>query len=234
MFCRVGLPCLFAVPLCSATSPWSAVLVCRAGLVVPLLRSAVVASFFCRNQDCWRLGIMKGCVCTVRHIVFSESETFPKPNDEEDVVHLRCMPVSLWLQAADASWTLHESHFPDDMPVTTDRKGLFQLRPTYAYLRATWEEETFSVRRTTFQVLPADTIIVYGAQGGTFDAVIVDMERPPNMDADTHWLACYVMLSRPRSLEGLLILRRAAREELGRPPPAFLLRELERLKDRED
>ena len=186
------------------------------------------------SQDCRRLGIMKGCVCTVRHIVFSDSETFPRPNAEEDVVHLRCMPVSLWLQAEDASWTLDESHFPDDMPIMTDRTGLFQLRPTYAYLNATWEEETFSVRRTTFQVLPADTIIVYGAQGSTYDAVIVDMEKPPNMDASTHWLACYVMLSRSRSLDGLLILRPAEKSQLEQKPPEFLVRELERLQDAED
>ena len=177
---------------------------------------------------------MKGCVCTVRHIVFSDSETFPKPHEHDDAIHLRCMPVSIWLQAADASWTLDTSHFPDDLPVTTDRKGLFQLRPTCAYLTATWEEETFSVRRTSFQVLPADTIIVYGAQGGTFDAAIVDMKRPPNMDASTHWLACYVMLSRPRSLDGLLILRRAERSELEQKPPDFLMKELDRLKDAED
>ena len=165
---------------------------------------------------------MKGCVCTVRHIVFSDNETFPKPNAEEEVFHLRCMPVSLWLQAADASWTLDESHFPDDMPVSTDRKGLFQLRPTCEYLRATWEEETFSVRRTTFKVLPADTIIVYGAQGGTFDAAIVDMKKPPSMDADTHWLACYVMLSRATTAKDLLVLRAPDKEFLKRGPPADL------------
>ena len=139
------------------------------------------------------------------------------------------MPVSLWLQAADALWTLPAASFPDDMPHGVDRTGLFQLRPTYKYLTATWQEESFSVRRTTFQVLPADTIIVYGAQGGTFDAVIADMKKPPSMDADTHWLSCYVMLSRARSLEGLLVLRPASYSELSRLPPAFLKKELDRL-----
>ena len=177
---------------------------------------------------------MKGCVCTVRHIVFHELETFPKSEDDDRIIHLRCMPVSLWLQAADASWSLRGKCLPADMPHTTDRTGLFQLRPTYTYLYTKWEEETLRVRRTGFKVLPADTIIVYGAQGGTFDAVVADMKRPPNMDADTHWLACYVMLSRSRSLEGLLVLRPALRSELSRPPPAFLVQELDRLASLED
>ena len=177
---------------------------------------------------------MKGCVCTIRHIVFADNETFPASSQSDDAIHLRCMPVSLWLQAADAFWTLPSESFPDDLPHTVDRTGLFQLRPTYKYLSATWEDETFSIRRTTFQVLPADTIIVYGAQGGTFDAVIADMKKPPSMDSDTHWLACYVMLSRSRSLEGLLILRPALLSELSRPPPAFLKKELERLANLED
>ena len=177
---------------------------------------------------------MKGCVCTVVHIVFSQHETFPKPFTDDDAIHLRYMPVSLWLRADDAEWTLDRSLFPDDMPVDTDRTGLFQLRPTSFKLAATYEEQTFQVRRTTFQVVPADTIIVYGAQGGTFDAAIVDMKKPPRMSPSTHWLACYVMLSRPRSLEGLLILRRAERSELEQRPPEFLQKELARLATAED
>ena len=184
------------------------------------------------HQDCVRLGIMKGCVCVVRHIVLADQET-ARP-DADGIIHLTFMPVSLWLQAADAPWRLPEKYIPPDMPHTTDRTGLFQLRPTYDYLKATWEDEAFRVRRTTFQVLPADTMIVYGAQGGTFDAVVADMKRPPNMTAETHWLACYVMLSRSRSLEGLLILRLSRRTELSQKPPEFLRNELARLERQEE
>ena len=65
-----------------------------------------------------------------------------------------------------------------------------------------------------FLVTPADTRIVYAAQGEAFDAVVADMERPPRMDADTHWLACYVMISRATTLEGFLVLRPALLKEL--------------------
>ena len=140
-----------------------------------------------QTKDCVRLGIMKGCVCIVRHIVFAEGEALPDDCGTDNVIHLRYMPVALWLQACDAFWTADESLLPKDMPTTTSRVGLFHLRPTYKYLTTTWEEVSFKVRRTSFEVMPSDTIIVYGAQGGTFDAVIADMKKPPNMDADTHW-----------------------------------------------
>ena len=70
---------------------------------------------------------------------------------------------------------------------------------------------------------------VYAAQGSTFEAVIADMQRPPNFDAAKHWLACYVMLSRAKTLEGFLVLRPATRQELSAKPPQYLLDELARL-----
>ena len=85
---------------------------------------------------------------------------------------------------------------------------------------------TTSIKRTGFMVMPADTRIVYAAQGATFKAVVADMERPPRMDIETYWLACYVMLSRATTIEGLLILRAAMRTELSRPPPQFLVKEI--------
>ena len=62
-----------------------------------------------------------------------------------------------------------------------------------------------------------------------FKAVVVDMERPPRMDLDTHWLACHVMLSRAASIEGLLILRATMRKELSRRFPAYLVAVIDRL-----
>ena len=89
--------------------------------------------------------------------------------------------------------------------------------------------EYIRVRRTTFKVLPADTITVYTAQGGTFDAVVADMQRPPNLPTSNHWLACYVMISRAKDINGFLVLRPATRKELESRPPQYLLDELQRL-----
>ena len=60
------------------------------------------------------------------------------------------------------------------------------------------------------------------------------MRHPPNMNGAKHWLACYVMLSRAKSIEGLLVLRPATRSELSSQPPQNLLDELERLQGLEE
>ena len=139
------------------------------------------------------------------------------------------MPISLLLQAEDVDWTLPSAELLAGVPANVDRRGLFQLRPSCDYLSVRCEDAYFSVRRTSFLATPADTITVYAAQGGTYDAVVVDMQRPPSLDSSKHWLACYVMLSRARSLDGLLILRPATRKELSAKPPKYLLDELSRL-----
>ena len=186
------------------------------------------------SKDCVRLGIMKGCPCILRGIVFSDDETLPMDQVSGQPHHLTYMPASLILQAEGADWTLPSSELPSSLPANIDRRGFFQLRPTYDYISAKVGEEYFKVRRTTFQATPADTMTVYAAQGSTFDAVVVDMERPPNLDLAKHWLACYVMLSRARSLDGLLILRPATKKELSSRPPKYMLDELDRLEKLED
>ena len=72
-------------------------------------------------------------------------------------------------------------------------------------------------------------MLVFAAQGSSYDAVIADMKRPPNLDLGCHWLACYVMLSRARSLDGFFVLRPASRQELAAKLPQYLFDEMERL-----
>ena len=152
---------------------------------------------------------------------FADEEVVPDEAVSGEYITLQYMPASLLLRVPGAAWILPTSDLPS-IPPGVSRRGLFQLRPSTAYLRLRVEKDVFiNVRRTQFPVLPSDTRVVYGAQGETFDAVVVDMERPPRMDRATHWLVCYVMLSRPRSIEGLLVLRPAALEDLSSPPPEY-------------
>ena len=139
------------------------------------------------------------------------------------------MPATLVLRAVDAPWTLLQQDLPQLAP-STNRRGLFQLQPKQEHLRRkVGEDAHIQVRRTGFAVAPADARIVYQAQGETYKAVIADMQRPPRMEMATHWLACYVMMSRATSLAGFLILRPASRAELDKRPPQYLVGELDRL-----
>ena len=127
---------------------------------------------------------MKGCPCILRHIVFADTEILPEQHVAGHAHHLTYMPITLVLQAEGAIWTLPSSELPASLPSNIDRRGMFQLRPTYDYLSARVGEEYMKIRRTGFLATPADTITVYAAQGGTFNAVIADMERPSNLDAE--------------------------------------------------
>ena len=53
--------------------------------------------------------------------------------------------------------------------------------------------------------------------------------KPPRMTPEVHWLAVYVMLSRARTLDGILLLRNAEKEQLECGPPEYLVQETERL-----
>ena len=181
------------------------------------------------TKECVRLGLMKGCECVLVNIVFADEEAAPCEVVAGDPVTLQYMPATLTLREADAPWALPGVSCPKVSPGVSNR-GLFHLSPSTAYIRRIVEKDHYiSVRRTQFAVMPADTRIVYAVQGATFQAVIAEMVRPPHMDWSTHWLACYVMLSRATSLEGLLVLRQAGRQELGHRPPAYLVDEIDRL-----
>jgi hypothetical protein len=181
------------------------------------------------SKDCVRFGLMNGCECILEQIIFSDLEDMPDDRLAGDPYQLRYMPISLLLRAVDACWSL-EGHSLPELPASMSRHGLFQLRPTQVHLRRKVEKDRFiSVRRSQFALLPSDTKVVHGAQGETYEAVIVDMHRPPRLDLDTYWLACYVMLSRATSLEGFLMLRPALKRDLDRMPPQYLLDEIDRL-----
>ena len=133
------------------------------------------------SKDCVRFGIVNGCPCTLRDIVFADDEILPSSLVPGHAHPLTFMPVSLILQADGAEWTLPRTELPAQLPEGIDTRGLFQLRPTYDYLRACHENVYFSVRRTSFLATPADTITVYAAQGNTYEAVVADMQKPPRV-----------------------------------------------------
>jgi len=194
--------------------------------ILPLYEGMTVSLF---SKDCVRFGLMKPCECTLEKIVFAPAEDIPENTVAGEPILLEYMPVSLILRAKDALWSLTSNCLPSLSPAVS-RQGLFQLRPSTAHFRRHVEKDTYiKIRRLQFAVLPAGTKVIHSAQGESYDAVIVDMLRPPHMTADIHWLACYVMISRATSIDGLLILRPALRAQLDRKPPQFLLDEIDRL-----
>ena len=57
------------------------------------------------SKDCVRLGLMKGCTCTLQHIVFAEAEILEQHQVAGHAYHIKYMPTSLLLKAEDCHWT---------------------------------------------------------------------------------------------------------------------------------
>lgn len=106
-----------------------------------------------------------------------------------------------------------------------DRKGLFLLAPEEGY----FTHDKLQIKRIQFPVFDASVRIVYSAQGDEYDACVIDLARPHQMSAEVFYLASYVMISRAKSLDGLLITRLCEKAELERGAPQYLVDEVDRL-----
>ena len=181
------------------------------------------------SKECVRLQLMNGCLCILEDIIFAEDETLPPAVRAGEPVLLEYLPAYLLLRATDARWMLPKSMLPS-LPADYNLQGLFLMAPDTDYIVVNTDVRSkLNVRRTHFKVVPADSRVVYAAQGEGFKAYLPDLARPPSMSKEVHWLASYVMLSRGESLDSMLILRLCTREELTTGAPAFLIAEIDRL-----
>ena len=87
------------------------------------------------------------------------------------------------------------------------------------------------MRRIQIPLAPEKDRTVQTAQGLTMDSAIMYLARPSNMSFDDWWLHVYVMLSRVRTLDQVLVYGLPPRELFERGPPAYIRAGLERLEE---
>ena len=180
---------------------------CRPFLLQGILALYVGMRLLLNTKDCLRLALMNGCECILEQIVFAESEVLPTETVAGAVYELQYLPTALLLRAVGAAWTLAEERLPTLAP-EVDRKGLFLLHPTpVSFPLQISEDVHINIKRTGYQIAPADTRIDYGAQGEGWPAVVGDLARPPRVDMPSHWVHIYVILSRAKSMDGFLAIR---------------------------
>ena len=110
-----------------------------------------------------------------------------------------------------------------------DAKTLFFVELMHADfkidLKIGEENEKIEVIRWQFPLLHGMLRTAYSAQGLTLDGgVLVDLRRAGGLEDDDWWLAIYVMLTRARTLENVILLGMTDQVEdlLRRGPPAYL------------
>ena len=94
---------------------------------------------------------------------------------------LTYMPTHLLLRATNARWVLPDNQLPT-LPDTMPRQGLFLLPRAHDYWTSIGprpDREKLEVHRVHFKVIPADTRIVYGAQGRATGTYSPDRTQGP-------------------------------------------------------
>ena len=178
---------------------------------------------------------MNGAEVVVEKVILHDNEHWTQPHEiHPNVRQLKYMPAAVIVRVPDVQWILppevlgplHGKASPEDL------RGIFIARPdtTKTPFNVMLNGIKWKVRRTQLNLIPANAIIVYGAQGESFDSAIVDLGMPPGQTPELFWLACYVMLTRCKDLSGLLFLRLPPRSALTVGPPPDVLAEMERLK----
>ena len=197
------------------------------------------ARMLLHGKDCALLGLMNGAEVEVLSIAISASDQMLFDHTPEHVqdastrlVTLKHMPEYVLCRSHCSKWILPRDMLPPNLPEGLDLRGVFVVRPV---LSSKWKVDVsgykYSVQRSQLPLTSASSRIVYGAQGESFTATIADLSCPPKMDAHIFWLALYVMLTRSKSLEGLLLLRLPDRAALSAGPPTSVTAEINRLED---
>jgi hypothetical protein len=177
------------------------------------------------------LGIYNGARCTfVRMVLHPDEPVFnEKTTPGSTPQHwLQRMPLYIVVKITippNTEWKFEK--FPGFAP------GEWPIFPVTESIPAdkSKKSERGSFRRHQFPLLPGYAMTGYAAQGQTFaDGAVVDLSTPPSKKKNTGDCAdSYVLLSRIKSLEGLLILRQFQDKEVFTPQNPWVIQEMHRL-----
>ena len=148
------------------------------------------------GKDCATLGLMNGTEVIVEEILLTDhdrSDAEQSFSSKGNIETLKHMPEGLIVRVPGARWVLPATllpGLPEDSPLHK-RRGLFLVRPSSITFIIKHENMKYRVRRTQFSAVPANAVIVYGAQGESYDTAIADLGMPPSQDPHI-FLACSV------------------------------------------
>ena len=132
------------------------------------------------------------------------------------------MPKCIYvrLQDSDTSWLVPDAGARQ--PSNANMAGLFAVSPVTRSWRfkGHGDKTPIVVTRTQVPLLPMKQCTLHGVQGKTATpGMIAHWTFPPGLSAKSIWLAYYVILSRPTSLQNLLSFGLPKREIIEGGPP---------------
>ena len=172
------------------------------------------------------LGICNGTRCTLSRIVFNENQEPFEPESDTGQEHLiRLMPAMLIVKIDNPRFAPFDSLEPGEFPIFPIQSRAFEFKQRIDGRKTT----VCYVKRTQLPVLPGYALTGYTAQGGTFQRGILDITTPGKGCGKVDPADTYVLLSRMKTLDGLLILRPFDKDVLDPPRNINMRNEISRL-----
>ena len=181
------------------------------------------------------------------HPLENREEIGNMSRNEEGVMcmALQYMPLAVYVAIDDHIPRIHEDG--TCMPGTDfengRERGILAVEPLRVAtdaisIRTSATHPTNKIHFTRIQIplVPEAIRTTYSVQGVTADKLIVDCTRPSwlkgRIDADhEYWMHLYVMLSRARRMQDMLVINPPSQEELLVGPPPSVLAEIQRLRE---
>ena len=136
----------------------------------------VGAPVLLEHKLCAELGIVRGCVCRVVHILLARDE----PMSISNPCILAYVPEALVLQVENASWVRHEELAPGQFYLPrVKRPWSVDIRETSEHMPSS--KRKIKIQRVQLPVSNTCALTAYALQGQTLDHLILDLEKPPRM-----------------------------------------------------
>jgi hypothetical protein len=184
------------------------------------------------EKMCVELGIVRGARAIIDDIVTDVNEP-PFQDDASLEPHvLRFVPQCLILRIPGTTWVKERALGPGRFTLSrTKRPWRYNLKPgddTQALVDSA-QRRYLSVARVQLPISNCFALTMYGLQGATLEAILLDLAKPNKMGRDELWMSLFVLLSRVPSFDDLIIYRLPARDAFNGGPPPFLQEEMQRL-----
>jgi hypothetical protein len=174
------------------------------------------------------LGICNGTLCRLSRVVMHENQLpfDPTSNTAQEEL-IRLMPIMLIVKIENPRFPQFDGLQPGEFPIFPSKTNSFSYND---YVPGkTKKQKICTVTRKQFPVLPAYALTGYTAQGATFSRAILDITPPSKGCGKTNPADTYVLLSRMKTLAGILILRPFPKQLLAPYPNHDIHNELQRL-----
>ena len=173
------------------------------------------------------LGVCNGTRCKLSRVVFHKDQVpFDNSSTTAEEKLITKMPIMIIVKIDNPRFPPFDGLEPGEFPIFPIESYGIEYQD---YVDGRQVIIASGIKRTQLPVLPGYALTGYTAQGATFDRAILDLTSPPKGCGKSNPADTYVLMSRMKTMKGLLILRPFGINVLQRPINVEMDNELTRL-----